>query len=205
MQILRPDGAPSWRAATSDPLGLAVLLYIRDKLVIQHTAAPVLPPVYPTVQDKDSTPAGSRLTEQWNQRWAEATGPGGNADLGMESPTSPFFDSTPELRAAYEQHLEPAARWFAPLGRERAEQFMDERAQGLHDPVSEIVRDWQHMSGREPAPFTLTLHFAPVEGHGTWRTGDFKYIVAQNLPRNRGTFIEWLRPIIASAASGQLD
>lgn len=205
MQILRPDGEPSWRASTSNPLGLAVLLYIRDKLHIEHTAAPVLPSVCPTVQDKAPTPADIALTEQWNRRWAEATGPGGNVDIGMEPPTSPFFDSTPELRAAYERHLEPAARWCAPLGRERDEPFMDERARGLPDPVSELVHEWQQTSGREPAPFALTLHFVPVEGHGTWQHGGFAYIVAENLPRNREAFIEWLRPIISSAASGRLD
>ncbi|MDZ7910241.1 MAG: hypothetical protein U5O16_00085 [Rhodococcus sp. (in: high G+C Gram-positive bacteria)] len=203
MRMMRLGRPASWQASTWDPLGLAILLYIRDTLQIPHTAGPRVPPVTPTVAVTQSKLDPARLAEQWNQRWAEATGPGGNVDIGMESPTSPYFDHMPELRIAYQEHLDPAARWFAPSQRDSAERFRTDRAAGHREPIGELVADWQQTAGREPAPFSLAVYSVPVEGFDTWSTGPFKYVVAQALASDRDAFIEWLRPVIARAASGQ--
>ncbi|MDZ7910239.1 MAG: hypothetical protein U5O16_00075 [Rhodococcus sp. (in: high G+C Gram-positive bacteria)] len=201
MRIIRPDGAPSWSISTSESLGLAVLLYIRDGLQIPHTAALVFPSVTPTVPAAQTAPS-RRLTEQWNQRWIDATGPGGNTDIGLESPTSQSFDDTPDLRTAYQQHLEAAARWFAPSRRDHVDHFRAERARGQHNRAGELVTAWQETTGLEPAPFTLTIRFVPVEGRRTWQTGPLEYVVAQSLARETEEFVGWVGPIVARAAAG---
>lgn len=88
----------SWRAWIADPLGLAVMLYIRDAADIGGIVKPNLPPLTPAVPAVVASVDRTRLAEQWNERWAQATGPEHFTGIGLEATTSPTFESTPELR-----------------------------------------------------------------------------------------------------------
>src|ERR1700674_1162730 len=215
-------GTTSWRMATDEPQSLLMALYVRDDSGLRPQVDPDIPSLEPGVPFREKpSPVDRVASAQWGDWWQQLLDGGGfwpdhksAPDMSRlrDDPELPriFYwpsrylppdfvglSGTPELQALVRRHYEAARVWSEA----RKHEFVTLTAARHRVSLEwEVVQTIERRLGGKARPFELDIRVLPVEAVQAWRLSPKRALVSRALFRDRGTYREWLRPIIEELA-----